>query len=69
MGNKKGLVISSLIILVIAIIAVTYLLFQEKKEKSDMTQLFDLEKEEMENEYTRLPTNMMNYNINYPTTR
>ena len=31
----------------------TYLLFQEKKEKSDMTQLFDLEKEEMENEYTR----------------
>ena len=53
MGNKKGLVISSLIILVIAIIAVTYLLFQEKKEKSDMTQLFDLEKEEMENEYTR----------------
>lgn len=53
MGNKKGLVISSLIILVIAIIAVTYLLFQEKREKSDMTQLFDLEKEEMENEYTR----------------
>ena len=53
MGNKKGLVISSLRILVIAIIAVTYLLFQEKKEKSDMTQLFDLEKEEMENEYTR----------------
>lgn len=53
MGNKKGLVISSLIILVIAIIAVTYLLFQEKREKSDMTQLFNLEKEEMENEYTR----------------
>ena len=53
MGKKKGLIISSIIILIVAIVAVTYLLIQEKKEKNDMAQLFSLEKEEMENEYTR----------------
>lgn len=53
MGKKKGLIISSIIILIAAIIAVTYLLIQERKEKNDIAQLFSLEKEEMENEYTR----------------
>lgn len=53
MEKKKGLIISSIIILIAAIIAVTYLLIQERKEKNDIAQLFSLEKEEMENEYTR----------------
>lgn len=53
MGRKKGLIISFIILLIIAVATVTYLLFQEKKDKGDMAQLFALEKEEMENEYTR----------------
>lgn len=53
MGKKKGLLVSLFIILIVALIFISYLFMQEKKDKSDMAQLFALEKEEMENEYTR----------------
>ncbi|MGN0037259.1 MAG: hypothetical protein ACI36X_08635 [Bacteroidaceae bacterium] len=53
MKNKKTWVIAAITILILAIAAVTTLLVRERKEKNDMAQLFSLEKEEMENEYTR----------------
>lgn len=53
MENKKKLVIGAIAILTIAIVVAVVLYIQERKEKNDMAQLFALEKEEMENEYTR----------------
>lgn len=53
MKNKKAWAIAAISILILAIAAVTALLVRERKEKNDMAQLFSLEKEEMENEYTR----------------
>lgn len=53
MENKKKLVIGAIAILTIAIVVAVVLFIQERKEKNDMAQLFALEKEEMENEYTR----------------
>lgn len=53
MKNKKTWAIAAITILILAIAAVTTLLVRERKEKNDMAQLFSLEKEEMENEYTR----------------
>ena len=53
MEKKKILIIISITVLVIIIAVVTFLFLQQKKANSEMAQLFDLEKEEMENEYTR----------------
>ena len=53
MEQKKKLVITSIAILAVAVIGTTILLIRERQEKNDMAQLFELEKEEMENEYTR----------------
>ncbi len=52
MNNKKGLIISALVVLVAGLGVVTYLLLQTKKENQEMAQLFEIEKEEMENEYS-----------------
>lgn len=40
-------------ILVIAIIGITYLLFTEKQANRELVQEFQLDKEDLENEYTR----------------
>ena len=53
MEKKKNLIITSIAILAIAVVAITYLLIRERQEKNDMAMLFEIEKEEMENEYTR----------------
>lgn len=51
--NKKSLLIAAVAILVIAIIGITYLLFTEKQTNRELVQEFQLDKEELENEYTR----------------
>lgn len=53
MKRTANLTIATIAITLTAIVVVTYLLIREKKARSDMEQLFSLEKEEMENEYTR----------------
>lgn len=51
--NKKTLLIVAVSILVIALIGITYLLFTEKQSNRELVQEFALEKEDLENEYTR----------------
>ena len=50
MEKKKGLVISAIIILVIGLGVLAYLLLRTQQENKEMAQLFEIEKEEMENE-------------------
>ncbi|WP_321479135.1 hypothetical protein [uncultured Bacteroides sp.] len=55
--NKKSIgLIATLTILVIAIITITYLLFTEKQTNRELVQEFSLEKQDLENEYTRFAT-------------
>lgn len=51
--NKKTLLIVAVSILVIAMIGVTYLLFSEKKTNRELVEEFQLEKEDLEGEYTK----------------
>lgn len=51
--NKKGLLIAAVAVLVIAIIGVTYLLFTEKQANRELVQEFQLDKEDLENEYSQ----------------
>ena len=51
--NKKSLLIAAVAVLVIAIIGITYLLFTEKKANRELVQEFQLDKEDLENEYTQ----------------
>lgn len=51
--NKKSLLIAAVAILVIAIIGITYLLFTEKKANRELVQEFQLDKEDLENEYSQ----------------
>lgn len=51
--NKKSLLITLVAILVIAIIGVIYLLYSEKKANRELVQEFELDKKELENEYTQ----------------
>lgn len=51
--NKKTLLIVAVAILVIAIAGVTYLLYTEKQANRELVQEFQLDKEDLENEYTR----------------
>lgn len=51
--NKKTLLIVAVSILVIALIGITYLLFTEKQNNRELVEEFALEKEDLENEYTR----------------
>ena len=50
--NKKSLLIAAVAILVIAIIGITYLLFTEKQANRELVQEFQLDKEDLENEYS-----------------
>lgn len=51
--NKKSLLIIVVSVLVIALIGITYLLFTEKQSNRELIEEFALEKEDLENEYTR----------------
>lgn len=51
--NKKTLLIVAVSILVIAMIGVTILLFSEKKANRELVEEFQLEKEDLEGEYTK----------------
>lgn len=51
--NKKTSLIIAVSILVIALIGLTVLLFTEKQANRELVQEFQLDKEELENEYTR----------------
>ena len=51
--NKKSLLIAAVAVLVIAIIGITYLLFTEKKANRELVQEFQLDKEDLENEYSQ----------------
>lgn len=51
--NKKNLLITGVSILLVALVGITYLLFTEKKANREMKEEFQLEKEDLENEYTR----------------
>lgn len=50
--NKKSLLIAAVAVLVIAIIGIAYLLFTEKKANRELVQEFQLDKEDLENEYS-----------------
>ena len=51
--NKKSLLIIAVSVLVIALIGITYLLFTDKQSNRELIEEFALEKEDLENEYTR----------------
>ena len=51
--HKKSLLIAAVAVLVIAIIGITYLLFTEKKANRELVQEFQLDKEDLENEYSQ----------------
>lgn len=51
--NKKSLLIAAVAVLVIATIGITYLLFTEKKANRELVQEFQLDKEDLENEYSQ----------------
>ena len=51
--NKKSLLIAAVAVLVIAIIGITYLLFTEKQANRELVQEFQLDKEDLENEYSQ----------------
>ncbi len=51
--NKKSLLIIAVSGLVIALIGITYSLFTEKQSNRELIEEFALEKEDLENEYTR----------------
>lgn len=48
--NKKNILIGG--VLVILLLGVTFLLLQEKRQNKELVQEFELEKEDLENEYT-----------------
>ena len=50
--KKKNSVIALIIILALALIGVSFLLFRSHATNQEMQQLFEVEKEEMENEYS-----------------
>lgn len=51
--NKKSLLIAAVAVLVIAIVGITYLLFTEKKANRELVQEFQLDKEDLESEYSQ----------------
>lgn len=53
MNKKSTILFVAIGILVVAIGVVAYLLYSEKKNNKELVQVFDLEKQELENEYTR----------------
>ena len=55
MDKSKKLIII-IVLLIIIIGGVSYFAFQQVQENKEMTELFAIEKEEMENEYTTFAT-------------
>lgn len=53
MKDKSKLLIVAVTVLALAFIGITWLLFSEKKTNYELIQGFELEKEDLENEYTR----------------
>ena len=53
MANKKNALVIMVIALLVLLVGVTILLFTEKKTNSELVQEFQVEKEDLENEYTR----------------
>lgn len=51
--NKKTSLIIAVSVLLVALVGLTFLLFTEKKANRELVQEFQLDKEELENEYTR----------------
>ena len=51
--NKKTLLIVAVSVLILALAGLTYLLVHEKKINNDLVEEFNLDKEDMENEYAR----------------
>ena len=51
--NKKILLIVSVAVLVLAIVGITYLLYTEKQANRELVQEFQLDKEDLENEYNQ----------------
>ena len=68
--SKKSLLIAAVAILVIAIIGITYLLFTEKKANRELVQEFQLDKEDLENEYSRFVQEYdeLKFKLYYPDT-
>ncbi len=52
MKKNNLFIIIAIAVLALALCIVIYFLFQAKQENKEMTQLFEIEKEEMENEYS-----------------
>lgn len=52
MNNKRTLAIGAIALLAIGLAVVSYLLIEKSNENKEMAALFELEKEEMENEYS-----------------
>lgn len=52
MNNKRTLAIGAIALLAIGLAVVSYLLIEKNNENKEMAALFELEKEEMENEYS-----------------
>lgn len=61
--NKKSLLIVVVAIMVIAIIGITYLLYSEKKANRELVQEFQLDKEDLENEFTQFSKQYDEMNI------
>ena len=56
MENKKGLIVTLIIVLILGLGAVSFLLFRSHTANQEMQQLFEVEKEELENEYSSFAT-------------
>lgn len=56
MNKKNNGLIIAISFLVIAMLTITYLLFTEKQNNKELIQVFELEKEELENDYTVFAT-------------
>lgn len=54
--NKSKILIIVIILLIVIIGGVSYYAFRQTKQNKEMTELFAIEKEEMENEYTTFAT-------------
>lgn len=56
MNKRNNGLIIAISFLVIAMLTITYLLFTEKQNNKELIQVFELEKEELENDYTVFAT-------------
>ena len=53
MENRKGLIMALIGVLIVGLAIVSFLLFRSHSANQEMQQLFEVEKEEMENEYSK----------------